>query len=274
LGVIFYKKYMNYIQAIIIAIIEGITEFLPISSTAHMRITEALLGISEQDAFTKMFTVVIQLGAILSVVVLYRKKFFDFSRLNFYVKIIAAAIPALLFGKLFDDMIEKVMETPLIIGIIMLVGGIILLFVDNWFTNPTIDDEKDISLKQGVFIGCFQCLAICFPGLSRSAASIIGGMSMKISRAAAAEFSFFLAVPTMFAATIYKLYKYYKEFGVFKAEEVKLLAVGNVVAFVVALLAIKFFIDFLKKYGFKVWGYYRIVVGIIVIGAVLAGWLV
>ncbi len=262
---------MNTIQAIIIAIIEGITEFLPISSTAHMRLTESLLGLSEKDDFTKMFTVVIQLGAILSVVVLYRKKFFDFSKLNFYTKIIAAAIPALIFGKLFDDMIEKVMETPLIIGIIMLLGGIVLLFVDKWFNKPEIEHEQDITLKKGVLIGCFQCLAICFPGLSRSAASIIGGMSMKISRSAAAEFSFFLAVPTMVAATVYKLLKFYKSNGGFTGEEIKLLAIGNIVAFIVALLAIKFFIDMLKKYGFKMWGYYRIILGIVVIALVTLG---
>ncbi len=261
---------MNVIQAIIIAIVEGLTEFLPISSTAHMRITEMLLGLSEKDEFVKMFTVVIQLGAILSVVVLYFKKFIDFKNFHFYVKIGLATIPALIFGKLFNDQIDAVMEKPLIIGIIMLVGGVVLLFVDKWFNKPTIQSEQDISLPKSIFIGCFQCLAIVFPGLSRSAATIVGGMSMKISRAAAAEFSFFLAVPTMLAATGYKLYKFIDDQqATFTGEQTKLLIIGNVVAFAVAMLAIKFFINMLKKYGFKVWGVYRIFVGILIIVMVL-----
>ncbi len=256
---------MTILQSIIIAIVEGITEFLPISSTAHMRITEALLGLRQDDEFTKMFTVVIQLGAILSVVVLYFKKFIDFKNWQFYVKIVAATIPALLFGKLFNDKIDAIMEKPLILGCIMLVGGIVLLFVDKWFTNFTVHSEKEISLQKGIGIGLFQCLAILLPGLSRSAASIIGGMSLKISRAAAAEFSFFLAVPTMLAATLYKLYKYYSTAGGFTSNEVLKIGIGNAVAFVVALLAIKFFIAFLTKYGFKMWGVYRIIVGAIII---------
>jgi undecaprenyl-diphosphatase len=156
----------------------------------------------------------------------------------------------------------------------MLGGGIVLLFVDKWFTNFTVEDEKDISIPKGIGIGLFQCLAILLPGLSRSAASIIGGMSMKISRAAAAEFSFFLAVPTMLAATIYKLYKYNKESGGFSGEEIKLLTVGNLVAFVVAIIAIKFFIEFLKRYGFKMWGVYRIVIGLFIIVMCLSGKLI
>jgi undecaprenyl-diphosphatase len=263
---------MTIVQSIIIAIVEGITEFLPISSTAHMRITESLMGLSESDSFTKMFTVVIQLGAILSVVVLYWRKFLDIKNPMFFVKIGLATIPALIFGKLFNDSIDAIMEKPLILGVIMLAGGVLLLFVDKLFTNPTITDENKISLPKALLIGCFQCLAILFPGLSRSAASIVGGMSLKVSRSAAAEFSFFLAVPTMIAATGYKLYKYAKESATgFTTEEIKLIAIGNIVAFVVALLAIKFFIDMLKKFGFKMWGVYRIVVGIIVIVLCLSG---
>ncbi|MEP6597675.1 MAG: undecaprenyl-diphosphate phosphatase [Ginsengibacter sp.] len=253
---------MTIVQSIIIAIVEGITEFIPISSTAHMRITENLLGISNTDKFVEAFTVAIQFGAILSVLVLYWKRFFDFKRLSFYVKLIVAVIPALIFGKLFKEQIDIILEKPMIIAIIMLAGGIILLFADKWFTRPAIFDEKEVSLFTSFKIGLFQCLSILLPGLSRSAATILGGMSLKLSRSAAAEFSFFLAVPTMLAATVYTLYKYTKENGAFTQEQIKLLAIGNVVAFIVALIAIKFFIGLLKKHGFRIWGVYRIVVGI------------
>lgn len=262
---------MTVFQSIIIAIVEGLTEFLPISSTAHMRITENLLGISNTDQFTEVFTIAIQLGAILSVVVLYWKKFFDFSRISFYIKLVVAVIPALIFGYLFSDKIDAILERPLFIAIIMLAGGVLLLFVDDWFSHPTINDEKKISLLKAFQIGIFQCLAVLFPGLSRSAATIIGGMSLKLSRSAAAEFSFFLAVPTMLAATVYKLYKYTKEAGGFTSQEIKLLSIGNVVAFVVALLAIKFFIAFLKKYGFRVWGIYRIILGMLLLILIYTG---
>ncbi len=264
---------MTIIESIIIAIVEGITEFIPISSTAHMRITENLLGISNTDKFVQAFTVAIQFGAILSVIVLYRKKFFDLRRFVFYLKLAVAVIPALIFGKLFKEQIDKVLETPLIIAVIMLAGGIILLFVDKWFTRPVIYDEQQVNLLTAFKIGLYQCLSIVFPGLSRSAATIIGGMSLKLSRSAAAEFSFFLAVPTMLAATVYTLYKYSKENGAFTSEQIKLLAVGNVVAFVVALIAIKFFITLLKKYGFRVWGIYRIVVGTLLLLLIYTGFI-
>jgi undecaprenyl-diphosphatase len=259
---------MTSIQAIIIAIVEGLTEFLPISSTAHMIFTEQFLGIKNTDAnyeFVKLFTIVIQLGAILSVVVLYAKKFFNFKNINFYLKLGFAVVPALLFGKLFGDLIDTVMEKPIIIACIMIIGGILFLFVDKWFDNDEIKDEKDVNFMTAIRIGCFQCLAILFPGLSRSAATIIGGMSLKMTRSAAAEFSFFLAVPTMLAATTYKTYKYITDFGAFSQQQIQTLAIGNIVAFAVALLAIKFFIGFLKKYGFKVWGWYRIIIGAILL---------
>ncbi len=251
---------MNTLQSIIIAIVEGLTEFLPISSTGHMIIAEKALGVTETD-FIKVFTVAIQLGAILAVVVLYAKKFFNFNRWQFYVKLAAAVVPALVFGFLFSKKIDALLESSLTVAISMLVGGIILLFIDNAFTNPTIQSEEKVSYGKAVIIGIWQCIAMV-PGVSRSAASIIGGMQQKLTRSAAAEFSFFLAVPTMLAATVYKLYKYYKESGGFSSEEIKQLAVGNIVAFVVAMLAIKFFITFLKKYGFRVWGIYRIVLGV------------
>jgi undecaprenyl-diphosphatase len=262
---------MNTFEAVVIGIVEGLTEFLPISSTAHMRITENLLGISNTDKFTEAFTVAIQLGAILSVVVLYFKKFIDFKNWQFYVKLLVAVIPALIFGKLLSDKIDLLLEKPIFIACIMLAGGIVFLFIDKVFKNPTIDSEKNVSFLTALKIGFFQCLAILLPGLSRSAATIIGGMSVKLTRNAAAEFSFFLAVPTMLAATGYKLLKYYKENGGFTSNEIKQLAIGNIVAFVVALIAIKFFIDFLKKYGFKVWGWYRIVMGILLLCLIYKG---
>ncbi len=254
---------MNTIQSIIVAIVEGLTEFLPVSSTGHMIITEKLLRITETD-FTKVFTVAIQLGAILAVVVLYWKKFFDFKNWEFYVKLIAAVIPALLFGFLFADKIDALLESALTVAVSLLVGGIVLLFIDGVFKNPTITSEKQVGYKQAVIIGIWQCIAM-IPGVSRSAASIIGGMQQKLTRSAAAEFSFFLAVPTMMAATVYKLYKHFKEVGGFTGDEIKQLAIGNLVAFIVAMLAIKFFISFLKKYGFRVWGVYRIIAGIVML---------
>lgn len=185
---------MNTLQAIILAIIEGITEFLPVSSTGHMVIASSFMGIAKDD-FTKLFEIVIQLAAILSVVVIYWKKFFDFSRIQFYIKLIIAVIPALIIGGLFKKHIEAMLETPIFIAVILLLGGIILIFVDKWFTNPTINDDVEISNKKAFLIGCYQTLAVIFPGLSRSAATIIGGMQQGLTRKTAAEFSFFLAVP-------------------------------------------------------------------------------
>ncbi|MGG9970465.1 undecaprenyl-diphosphate phosphatase [Ferruginibacter sp. SUN002] len=254
---------MSTIESIIIAIVEGLTEFLPISSTGHMIITEKLLGITETE-FIKVFTVAIQLGAILAVVVLYWKKFFNFKQWQFYVKLAAAVIPALVFGFIFSKKIDALLDSALTVAITLLLGGVILLFIDKLFKHPTIESEEKISLPKAVAIGFWQCIAMV-PGVSRSAASIIGGMQQNLTRSAAAEFSFFLAVPTMLAATTYKLYKYYKDFGGFTSVEIKQLAIGNVAAFIVAILAIKFFIGFVKKYGFKVWGVYRIIVGVVLL---------
>lgn len=261
---------MNFFHAIVIAIVEGLTEFLPISSTGHMIIVSSLLGISK-DEFTKLFEVVIQLGAILAVVVLYWRKFlvFDKNRFAFYLKLAVAVVPALIAGYLFSDKIDALLESPLTVGVTLLLGGIVLLFVDNWFRNPVIDSDEKISIFSALRIGFFQCLAL-IPGVSRSAASIIGGMQQKLTRSEAAEFSFFLAVPTMAAATGYKLLKG-RELLMAHPENLKLLLVGNIVAFVVAMIAIKFFIGTLKKYGFKMWGYYRIIVGAVIIAAILMG---
>lgn len=251
---------MNLFEAIIIAIVEGITEYLPISSTGHMIITSSLLGI-HTDEFTKLFEVAIQLGAILAVVVLYWRKFFDFSKWQFYVKLIVAVIPALILGKLFSDKIDEMLESPLIVAISLLLGGIVLLFIDKLFNNDGIDREEEITYKKAFFIGIWQCLAM-IPGVSRSASSIIGGMQQKLTRKLAAEFSFFLAVPTMCAATGYKLLGGYKTFT---SEHIQLLVVGNVVAFIVAIVAIKFFIGFLQKHGFRLFGWYRIIAGTILL---------
>jgi undecaprenyl-diphosphatase len=240
--------------------VEGLTEFIPVSSTGHMVLTSALMHI-EEDKFTKLFEIAIQLGAILAVVALYWRKFFDFSKWQFYLKLLVAVIPALIFGKLFDDMIDEHLGNPVFIAIIIILGGILLLFVDKWFQYGEISDESQISNPKAITIGAYQCLAVLFPGLSRSAATILGGMQQGLTRQLAAEFSFFLAVPTMAAATGYKLLKYIKEEGMLNGEQVTTLAIGNIVAFVVAILAIRFFINYLTKYGFKIFGYYRIVIG-------------
>jgi undecaprenyl-diphosphatase len=257
---------MTYLQALILAIIEGLTEFLPVSSTGHMVIASAIMGIGEDD-FVKLFEVAIQLGAILAVVALYWKKFIDFSKWQFYLKLIIAVIPALFFGFILNDFIDNTLGNPIFIAVVLLVGGIILLFIDKFFKNPTIHDEQEMSNLTAFKIGCFQVLAVVFPGLSRSAATIIGGMQQKLTRNAAAEFSFFLAVPTMCAATGYKLLKGYE---LLNAENIKLLLFGNVVGFIVAIIAIRSFIGYLSKHGFRIFGWYRIAVGLIILGLYFA----
>jgi undecaprenyl-diphosphatase len=256
---------MTTFQSIVISIVEGLTEFLPISSTGHMILTSSVMNI-QKDEFVKLFEIAIQLGAILSVVVLYWKKFFDFSKWQFYIKLIVAVIPALLLGKLLSEKIDNLLESPTTVAISLIIGGIILLFVDKIFNKEVITEEKNISYTKGFIIGLWQCIAM-IPGVSRSAASIVGGMSQKLSRSVAAEFSFFLAVPTMVAATGYKLLKSYKTNPEILKDKhnLMLLGLGNLVAFVVALLAIKFFIGYLQKNGFKIFGWYRIVAGAIVL---------
>jgi undecaprenyl-diphosphatase len=246
---------MTTIQAIILAIIEGITEFLPVSSTGHMIIASSFFGI-EHDEFTKLFTIAIQLGAILSVVVLYFKRFFQ--SFDFYVKIVVSFIPAVVLGLLFSDKIDSLLENPITVAVSLLVGGVLLLKVDDWFGNST---HTEITYTKAFKIGLFQCLAM-IPGVSRSGASIVGGMSQKLSRPSAAEFSFFLAVPTMLGATAKKCYDYYKDGFVLSQDQINFLVIGNIIAFVVALIAIKSFIGFLSKHGFKFFGYYRIIAGI------------
>ncbi|MBX2900425.1 MAG: undecaprenyl-diphosphate phosphatase [Cyclobacteriaceae bacterium] len=247
---------MSFLDALVLAIVEGLTEFLPVSSTGHMIIASSVLGI-ETDSFTKTFTVAIQLGAILSVVVLYWKRFFQ--TWNFYFKLFVAFIPAMVLGLLLNDFIDALLENAQVVAVTLILGGIVFLFIDKLF-NSTAPTET-VTYKSAFIIGMFQVIAM-IPGVSRSAATIIGGLTQQLSRKAAAEFSFFLAVPTMLAATAYKLLKFYLEGNTFSTAHIQLLALGNVVAFVVAFFAIKSFINFLTQHGFKVFGYYRIAVGI------------
>lgn len=288
---------MTIVEAIIIAIVEGLTEFLPISSTGHMIIASSALGIGDED-FTKVFEVAIQLGAILAVVILYWRKFFQFTKWQFYAKLIVGVIPALLLGFLFNDLIDEMLGSSTIVAVSMVLGGFVLLFIDKWFNQPIkppadilatevtkaelIEADEKLSFKKSFIIGFWQVLAM-IPGVSRSAASIIGGMQQKLTRNFAAEFSFFLAVPTMVAASAYSLFL--KEWGntgnakkgyeliLESSANTQAFIVGNVVAFIVALLAIKFFISFLQKRGFRLFGWYRIVAGVILLVLVLFGYL-
>jgi undecaprenyl-diphosphatase len=264
---------MDTLQTLILSIIEGLTEFLPISSTGHMIIASSIMGIAE-NKFVELFEIAVQLGAILAVVVLYWKKFFDFNRWQFYMKLLVAVIPALILGSLFSDKIDKLLESPAVVATMLLIGGIILLFVDNFFKRPVVTQEQNISYKKGFIIGFWQCLAM-IPGTSRSAASIVGGMSQKLDRKTAAEFSFFLAVPTMVAATAHKLLKTYKANPeiIKNKHNLVLLGLGNFVAFMVAMLAIKFFITYLQKHGFRLFGWYRIIVGILLLVLIFGGYL-
>ena len=277
---------MNTIQAILIAIIEGITEFLPISSTAHMKFANPFLGIDDSP-FVDLFEIVIQLAAIASIVVIYYKRFFDFKHYSFYLKLVVAVIPALLFGALLKKYIDAALNNLWVIAIVMIAGGILLLFVDKLFkaneasessiedsaTNTSNDvnlntnnDAGEISYQKSFIIGCFQVLSIIFPGLSRSAATIVGGMSQKLSKKIALEFSFFLAVPTMMAASAKSTLDVYKTNPeVFAADNLITLLIGAVVAFIVALVSVQFFIKIVQKMGFAPFGWYRIVLGITIL---------
>jgi len=259
---------MSILHAIILAIVEGLTEFLPVSSTGHMIIAATLLGIQSNN-FTKLFIVSIQLGAILSVVVLYFKRFFK--NWDFYLKLIAAFIPTGILGLLLKKRIDLLLENVTVVAVMLLLGGIILLFIDKWFAKNELEPEKEqeITYKNAFIIGIFQSLAMV-PGVSRSAATIIGGLTQKLNRKTAAEFSFFLAVPTMFAATVKSLWDD-KQLLIDNSDSWVILLIGNAVAFIVAMAAIKFFIGFLTKHGFKAFGYYRIIVGAILLILILSG---
>jgi len=270
---------MTYWQALLLAIVEGITEFLPVSSTGHMIIASKLLGITATP-FVKLFLVVIQLGAILSVLVVYWKRFFQ--SFDFYLKLLVAFLPIVVVGLAFKKHIDALLESVTTVAVMLLLGGIVLLFVDKWFPQ---EDPKEgghpvtnPSFKEALVIGLFQCLA-AVPGVSRSAATIIGGLTQKLTRRAAAEFAFFLAMPTMAAAAVKDVYDYYKDAHaqgieashLFSGQEVKLLVLGNAGAFVVALLAIRLFVGFVAKYGFRAFGIYRIIVGGLLLLMIKAG---
>jgi undecaprenyl-diphosphatase len=256
---------VNTFQSIIIAIIEGLTEFLPISSTAHMSFANPLLGIDHHDPFVQLFEIVIQLAAIATVVVIYYKQFFDFKNISFYLKLMVGVIPALIFGALLKKHIDAALGNLMVMAIVMIVGGVVLLFIDKLFSNNQ-QAPKELSYKQSLIVGCFQVLSILFPGLSRSAATIIGGMSQQLSRKTAAEFSFFLAVPTMLAASAKSTLDVYQDNPeVFTSTNLTTLLIGGLVAFVVALFTVKFFIGFVKKKGFALFGWYRIALGSIII---------
>jgi undecaprenyl-diphosphatase len=258
---------MNWADAFILAVIEGLTEFLPVSSTGHMVLASAFMGIGSDD-FTKLFIIAIQLGAIMSVLALYFKRFFQ--SVDFYIKLIVAFIPAAVLGILLSDTIDDLLESPLTVAISLLVGGVILLFVDRWFSDPQIDSVDDVTYLDAFKIGCFQCLAM-IPGVSRSGATIVGGMSQKMSRKVAAEFSFFLAVPTMLGATLKKSIDYFQIHDTITADQINLLILGNIVAFIVAILVIKGFIGFLNKHGFRIFGWYRIIIGSAIILLLVLG---
>lgn len=276
---------MDILDTIIIAIVEGLTEFLPVSSTGHMIITQNILGV-ESTVFVKAFTFIIQFGAILSVVVLYWKRFFQLNRTpapegaspfkrflhkyDFYWKLFVAFIPAAVLGLLFNDMIDAMLESVAVVATTLIIGGVFMLFCDKIFNKGS--EKTELTEKRAFNIGLFQCISM-IPGVSRSMATIVGGMSQKLTRKAAAEFSFFLAVPTMLAATMFKMLDLVTDpesLAVLKAN-VDTLLIGNAVAFIVALLAIKFFISFVTKYGFKAFGWYRIVVGGIILAMLMTG---
>ena len=249
---------MSWIEAFILAIVEGLTEFLPVSSTGHMIITQGLMGMKSTE-FSKVFLIAIQFGTILSVVVLYWKRFFQ--SLDFYYKLFIAFLPAAFFGLLLNDYIDQLLESVYVVAIMLIIGGVILIFIDRWFKGNEDIPDREISYLEAVKIGLFQVIAM-IPGVSRSAATIIGGMTQKFSKRQAAEFSFFLAVPTMFAATAYKMLKGYEAIN---ADNIGILIFGNVIGFVVALFAIKSFISYLTKHGFAIFGYYRIIVGVLIL---------
>lgn len=275
---------MGIFETIIIAIVEGLTEFLPVSSTGHMIIAQNLLGVESTD-FVKAFTFIIQFGAILSVVVLYWKRFFKLNntpapegatmlkrflhKYDFYWKLFVAFIPAAVLGLLFSDAIDAMLEKVEVVAITLILGGVFMLFCDKIFNKGS--ETTELTEKRAFMVGLFQCISM-IPGVSRSMATIVGGMAQKMTRKAAAEFSFFLAVPTMLGATVYKVYKLIKVGGVeLITNNMTTLVVGNLVAFIVALLAIKFFISFVTKYGFKAFGWYRIIVGGVILAMLMTG---
>ena len=275
---------MDIFQSVVIAIVEGLTEFLPVSSTGHMIITQEILGV-ESTTFVKAFTFIIQFGAILSVVCLYWKRFFRLKevpagkkgleafliRYDFYWKLFLAFLPAAVFGLLLSDFIDAMLENVAVVAVMLVLGGVLMLFVDKWFEKNE-GKETPMTERRSVIVGLYQCISM-IPGVSRSMATIVGGMQQGLSRKDAAEFSFFLAVPTMFAASVYKMWSLMSEPESMRqlSDNWVVLVVGMVVAFIVAMAAIKLFISYVTKYGFKAFGWYRIVVGGAIIVMLLCG---
>jgi undecaprenyl-diphosphatase len=263
---------MTLLQTIIIAIVEGLTEFLPVSSTGHMIITQNLLGVQQGDPFVHAFTFIIQFGAILSVVCLYWKRFFQMrneeeveAKLKFYGLLIVGVLPAIVIGLAAkkSGLLDWLLDSVMVVAIMLVVGGVFMLFCDRLFNKGT--DDNKMTWRRALIIGFFQCISV-IPGVSRSMATIVGGMQQKLTRKNAAEFSFFLAVPTMAGATLLDLFEMFGEGTTWATpHNIMLLIVGCVIAFVVALLAMKWFVSFLTKYGFKAFGWYRIIIGGIII---------
>ncbi len=272
---------MNTLETIIIAIVEGLTEFLPVSSTGHMIIAQSLLGV-ESTPFVKAFTVIIQFGAILSVICLYWKKFFyptaersgvSYWRAmyDFYARLVVGVLPAVVLGLAFNDFIESNLGNVTLVAVMLIIGGVFMLFCDRIFNKGSEDTR--LTYRRAFTVGLIQCISM-IPGVSRSMATIVGGMSQRLTRKAAAEFSFFLAVPTMLGATCLETYKLISHGGgslLTQGNNLEMLLLGSAVAFVVAILAIKFFINYVTKYGFAAFGWYRIIVGIVIIACALCG---
>jgi undecaprenyl-diphosphatase len=281
---------MTTTEAIILAVVEGLTEFLPVSSTGHMILTEAFLKM-QKSSFTNVFIVNVQFGAIFSVVVLYWRRFFQ--SIDFYFKLFTAFIPAAVLGFLLDDYIDSLLSSVTVVAVSLVIGGVIIIFCDKIFQKQIAEsaededeeivteidefgvDRKKVVLKkfeigwlQAFIVGCFQCIAM-IPGVSRSASAIIGGLTQKLSMKRAAEFSFFLAVPTIFAASAYK---FLKSVDFIRGTDINMLLVGNVISFIVGIIAIKFFIGLITKYGLKFFGYYRIILGLLILGLMSMGY--
>ena len=313
---------MNLLDLIIIAIVEGLTEFLPVSSTGHMMIAEGLLGV-EMTTFVKSFTVIIQLGAILAVVALYWRKFFYpsadalvgkgstqsasghiqqgassfaqwWSRIwPFYLKLIVGVLPAVVVGLTLKDVIDKNLESVTMVAVMLIVGGVFMLFCDQLFApkdKAAVEalSHTPVTYRRAFMIGLYQCIAAVLPGTSRSMATIVGGMQQKLTRKIAAEFSFFLAVPTMFGAAVKEVYDLMKHGAditlsdgtvqhltgtqVLTADgNLTTLLLGSLIAFIVALMAVKYFIHYIARYGFRAFGWYRIVVGAVILALPLCG---
>ena len=278
---------MDWIETLIVAIVEGLTEFLPVSSTGHMIIAQNLLGVPQGDPFVHAFTFIIQFGAILSVVCLYWKRFFKIDhtpdpttftwwqklkhKYHFYWLLLVGVLPAVVIGLIAkkSGLLDWLLDSVEVVAIMLVVGGVFMLYCDKLFNKGS--DKNKVNEHRAFMIGLFQCISV-IPGVSRSMATIVGGMAQGLTRKNAAEFSFFLAVPTMAGATLLDLLDLLKEDTSWAtAHNITMLIFGSVVAFIVALLAMKWFVGFLAKYGFKAFGYYRIVVGIIIIVLLLTG---